>query len=166
MPCPTQLHDRKGKHGAAVTCGDWLSDNRLGLASGTQVKISKPLPQEGAQWESYSKFKLSGMLSRVPRKFKDAGAPKLLSFSLSYPPFVAVCIGDNYMLVFGTTGSHNNEVRLPELPSLAPLRSHLTAGAEGSRRRGFPNGAAAAAAPRRLPSSHGGRIARSAARHR
>jgi len=104
-----QLHDRKGKHGAAVTCGDWLSDNRLGLASGTRVKISKPLPQEGAQWESYSKFKLSGMLSRVPRKFKDAGAPKLLSFSLSYPPFVAVCIGDNYMLVFGTTGSHNNE---------------------------------------------------------
>jgi len=104
-----QLHDRKGKHGAAVTCGDWLSDNRLGLASGTRVKISKPLPEQGAQWESYSKFKLSGMLSRVPRKFKDAGAPKLLSFSLSYPPFVAVCIGENYMLVFGTTGTHNNE---------------------------------------------------------
>jgi len=104
-----QLHDRKGKHGAAVTCGDWLVDNRLGLASGTRVKISKPLPETGAQWESYSKFKLSGMLSRVPRKFKDAGAPKLLSFSLSYPPFVAVCIGENYMLVFGTTGSHTNE---------------------------------------------------------
>jgi len=104
-----QLHDRKGKHGAPVTCGDWLSDNRLGLASGTRVKISKPLPAEGAQWESCSTFELSGMLSRVPRKFKDAGAPKLLSFSLSYPPFVAVCIGDNYMLVFGTTGSHNNE---------------------------------------------------------
>ena len=81
------------------------------MASGTRVKISKPLPEHGAQWESYSKFKLSGMLSRVPRKFKDAGAPKLLSFSLSYPPFVAVCIGENYMLVFGTTGSHNNEVR-------------------------------------------------------
>ena len=104
-----QLHDRKGKHGAAVTCGDWLNDNRLGLASGTRVKISKPLEEQGAQWESYSKFRLSGMLSRVPRKFKDAGAPKLLSFSLSYPPFVAVCIGENYMLVFGTTGQHSNE---------------------------------------------------------
>ena len=69
-----QLHERKGKHGAAVTCGDWLSDNRLGLGSGTRVKISKPLPEDAAQWESYSKFKLSGMLSRVPRKFKDAGA--------------------------------------------------------------------------------------------
>jgi hypothetical protein len=103
-----QLHDRKGKHGAPVTCGDWLSDNRLGLASGTRVKISKQLPEEGAQWESYSKFKLSGMLSRVPRKFKDAGAPRMLSFSLSMPPFVAVCIGDNYMLVFGT-GTNNNE---------------------------------------------------------
>ena len=53
--------------------GDWLFDNRLGLASGTRVKISKPVPEAGAQWESYSKFKLSGMLSRVPRKFKDAG---------------------------------------------------------------------------------------------
>jgi hypothetical protein len=72
------------------------------------VKISKQLPEEGAQWESYSKFKLSGMLSRVPRKFKDAGAPRMLSFSLSMPPFVAVCIGDNYMLVFGT-GTNNNE---------------------------------------------------------
>ena len=104
-----QLHAKQGKHGTPVTCGDWMRDNRLGLASGTRVKISKPLTEEGAQWESFSKFKLSGMLSRVPRKFKDAGAPKLLSFSLSYPPFVAVCIGDNYMLVFGTTSTHSNE---------------------------------------------------------
>ena len=104
-----QLHDKKGKHGAAVTCGDWLSDNRLGLASGNRVKVSQPLPEKGAQWESYSKFKLSGMLSRVPRKFKTAGAPKLLSFSLSYPPFVALCIGDNYMLVFGTSSAKADE---------------------------------------------------------
>ena len=47
-----QLHDKKGKHGAAVT--------------------------KGAKWESHSKFKLSGMMSRVPKKFKDAGAPRLL----------------------------------------------------------------------------------------
>ncbi len=38
-----QLHEKKGKHGAAVTCGDWLFDNRLGLASGLRVKISKPV---------------------------------------------------------------------------------------------------------------------------
>ena len=37
-------HEKKGKHGSPVTCGDWLFDNRLGLASGTRVKISKPLP--------------------------------------------------------------------------------------------------------------------------
>ena len=49
------------------------------------------------------------MLSRVPRKFKDAGAPKLLSFSLCDPPYVAVCIGENYMLVFGTSGQQSNE---------------------------------------------------------
>ena len=103
-----QLHDRKGKHGAAVTCGDWMDDNRLGLASGTRVKISKPMTEMGAQWESYSKFKLSGMLSRVPRKF-NATAPKLLSFSMSYPPFVAVCIGENYMLVFATTGADGSK---------------------------------------------------------
>jgi hypothetical protein len=53
-----QLHDRKGKHGAAISCGDWLMDNRLGLASGTRVKVSKPLSEEGALWESHSKFKL------------------------------------------------------------------------------------------------------------
>jgi hypothetical protein len=72
-----QLHDKKGKHGAAVTCGDWLFDNRLGLASGNRVKISKTLSEKGAKWESHCKFKLSGMMSRVPKKFKDAGAPLL-----------------------------------------------------------------------------------------
>ena len=64
---------------------------------------------KGAKWESHSKFKLSGMLSRVPKKFKDAGAPRMLSFSLKSPTFVAVCIGDNYMLVFGTSNQHSNE---------------------------------------------------------
>ena len=33
-----QLHEKKGKHGAPVTCGDWLFDNRLGLASGLRVQ--------------------------------------------------------------------------------------------------------------------------------
>ena len=35
-----QLHEKKGKHGAPVTCGDWLFDNRLGLASGLRVRPS------------------------------------------------------------------------------------------------------------------------------
>ena len=38
-----QLHDRKGKHGSPVTCGDWLMDNRLGLASGHRVKVPRSL---------------------------------------------------------------------------------------------------------------------------
>jgi len=59
------LHDKKGSHGSPVTCGDWLADNRLGLASGTRVKISKPFTEQSARWESYSKFKLSGWLSKV-----------------------------------------------------------------------------------------------------
>ena len=33
----------------------------------------------------------------------------MLSFSLKSPPFIAVCIGDNYMLVFGTSGQHSHE---------------------------------------------------------
>ena len=78
-----QLHDKKGKHGAAIGCGDWLFDNRLGLASGNRVKISKPLVEKGAKWESHSKFKLSGMLSCVPKRFKDAGAPPGCSRSRS-----------------------------------------------------------------------------------
>jgi len=89
-----QLHEKKGKHGAPVTCGDWLFDNRLGLASGlrvmpdlappaqqgiatkspcaaggqpapSQVKISQPVAETSAKWESYSKFRLGGMLSKV-----------------------------------------------------------------------------------------------------
>jgi len=92
-----QLHEKKGKHGAPVTCGDWLFDNRLGLASGlrvtldlappthqgvchqppphryaaegqpapSQVKISQPVAEVSAKWESYSKFRLGGMLSKV-----------------------------------------------------------------------------------------------------
>jgi hypothetical protein len=60
-----QLHEKKGKHGAPVTCGDWLFDNRLGLASGLRVKISQPIAETGSKWESYSKFRLGGMLSKV-----------------------------------------------------------------------------------------------------
>ena len=33
----------------------------------------------------------------------------MLSFSLKSPPYIAVCIGDNYMLVFGTSGQHSHE---------------------------------------------------------
>ena len=70
-----QLHEKKGKHGAPVTCGDWLFDNRLGLASGLRVKISQPIAETGSKWESYSKFRLGGMLSKVPRHIRVAGDP-------------------------------------------------------------------------------------------
>ena len=98
-----QLHEKKGKHGAPVTCGDWLFDNRLGLASGLRVKISQPIAETASKWESYSKFKLGGMLSRVPRHIRVAGDPNRLAFTLNYPPFVAVSVGDKYLLTFDTT---------------------------------------------------------------
>ena len=98
-----QLHEKKGKHGAPVTCGDWLFDNRLGLASGLRVKISQPIAETGSKWESYSKFRLGGMLSKVPRHIRVAGDPSRLSFTLNYPPFVAVSVGDKYLLTFDTT---------------------------------------------------------------
>jgi hypothetical protein len=98
-----QLHEKKGKHGAPVTCGDWLFDNRLGLASGLRVKISQPIAETGSKWESYSKFKLGGMLSKVPRHIRVAGDPNRLAFTLNYPPFVAVSVGDKYLLTFDTT---------------------------------------------------------------
>ena len=44
-----QLHEKKGKHGSPVTCGDWLFDNRLGLASGARVKISQPIAESGSK---------------------------------------------------------------------------------------------------------------------
>ena len=51
------------------------------------------------------------MITSVSRSCTSAWhAAADLSFSLaSHDPFVAVCIGENYMLVFGTTGSHTNE---------------------------------------------------------
>ena len=33
----------------------------------------------------------------------------MLSFSLKSPPYIAVCIGDNYMLVFGTSSAKADE---------------------------------------------------------
>jgi len=98
-----QLHEKKGKHGSPVTCGDWLFDNRLGLASGLRVKISQPIAETGSKWESYSKFRLGGMLSKVPRHIRVAGDPSRLAFTLNYPPFVAVSVGDKYLLTFDTT---------------------------------------------------------------
>ncbi|KAL1502933.1 hypothetical protein AB1Y20_011004 [Prymnesium parvum] len=98
-----QLHEKNGKHGAAVTCGDWLFDNRLGLASGLRVKISQPISETGSKWTSFSKFRLGGMLSKVPRHIRAAGEPKALAFTLGFPPFVAVSIGDKYLLTFDTT---------------------------------------------------------------
>jgi hypothetical protein len=80
-----QLHEKKGKHGSPVTCGDWLFDNRLGLASGLRVKISQPIQETGSKWESYSKFRLGGMLSKVPRHIRVAGDPSRLAFTLNYP---------------------------------------------------------------------------------
>uniref|UniRef100_A0A7S3SAW4 WDR19 first beta-propeller domain-containing protein n=1 Tax=Strombidinopsis acuminata TaxID=141414 RepID=A0A7S3SAW4_9SPIT len=97
-----QANDRKGKHGAAVTCGEWLSDNRLGMASGNRIKISRPLAPDDAEWETQVKFKLTGQSGRLPKKIKAAGAPRMLAFSLGEVPHVAVCVGEAYILIFST----------------------------------------------------------------
>lgn len=43
------------------------------------------------------------MLSKVPRHIRVAGDPSNLAFTLGYPPFVAVSVGDKYLLTFDTT---------------------------------------------------------------
>lgn len=103
-----QLHERKGKHGAPVTAGDWLEDNRLGLASGQRVKISQPIPKDGSKWESYAKFRLSGWMCKVPKHIRNAGAPNRLAFTDTHPPFVAVSVGDKYLLTFDSTRTHED----------------------------------------------------------
>jgi len=57
------------------------------------VKISQPVAETSAKWESYSKFRLGGMLSKVPKHIRAAGAPSMLQFTPGYPPFVAVAVG-------------------------------------------------------------------------
>eukprot|EP00965_Chrysotila_dentata_P109322 3613052-Pleurochrysis_carterae.AAC.2 len=39
----------------------------------------------------------------VPRNIRAAGPPTRLSFALGYPPYVAVCVGEKYLLTFDTT---------------------------------------------------------------
>jgi hypothetical protein len=104
-----QLHERKGTLKEAVTCGDWMSDNRIGLASGMRVKISQPIPETNAKWETYSKFKIGGMGSKVPKHMRASGAPTALGFTQgSYPPFVAVTLGSKYLLTFDTNRTHED----------------------------------------------------------
>ncbi len=93
---------------SCTRCGDWLFDNRLGLASGLRVKISQPIPETSAKWESYSKFRLGGMLSKVPKHIGKSGDPTRLQFTPSYPPYVAVSVGDKYLLTFDTTRVHED----------------------------------------------------------
>lgn len=103
-----QMHERKGKHGAPVTAGAWLGDNRLGLASGQRVKISQPIPKDSSKWESYAKFRLSGWLCKVPKHIRSAGAPNRLAFTSTHPPFVAVSVGDKYLLTFDSSRQHED----------------------------------------------------------
>ena len=39
----------------------------------------------------------------MPRHIRSAGDPNRLAFTLGYPPFVAVSVGDKYLLTFDTT---------------------------------------------------------------
>lgn len=90
-----QVHERKGRHGTPVTAGEWLDDNRLGMASVRGVKLSKPIPQGGSAWESSAKFRLTGWLSRVPKQKVMRSAPTRLSFSPSSrgSPLASVNVG-------------------------------------------------------------------------
>ena len=49
-----------------------------------------------------------GTLSKVPRHIRVAGDPNRLQFNLGYPPFVAVSVGDKYLLTFDTTRVHED----------------------------------------------------------
>ena len=42
-------------------------------------------------------------MPQVPSHIKKAGDPNRLAFTLGYPPFVAVSVGDKYLLTFDTT---------------------------------------------------------------
>ena len=44
----------------------------------------------------------------MPRHIRAAGAPNRLAFTLGYPPFVAVSVGDKYLLTFDTTRTHED----------------------------------------------------------
>ena len=49
----------------AITCGDWMADGRLALASGTRMKVSEPIG-DSSVWETFSKFYIGKMVSKIP----------------------------------------------------------------------------------------------------
>lgn len=46
--------------------------------------------------------------SQVPRHIRSSGDPSRLAFTLDYPPFVAVSVGDKYLLTFDSTRIHED----------------------------------------------------------
>jgi hypothetical protein len=61
-----QTSDRKGKHGAAVTCGAWLPDNRLSLASGNRIKLSQPMAPGDVEWHTQVTRRAKNRVVLVP----------------------------------------------------------------------------------------------------
>ena len=78
-----------------------FSDNRLGLVPGSARQDLSAHRRDRLPSGNLLKFKLGGM-SKVP-PFRVAGDPNRLAFTLNYPPFVAVSVGDKYLLTFDAT---------------------------------------------------------------
>jgi len=100
-----------------ITCGDWLPDGRLAVASAQRLKVSQVIT-EGAEWSTFSKFYINKMIQKIPvSQVNDKGGrggsydttPKLVAISKGNPPYIAMSLGDKVVTVMDYSGVYKEE---------------------------------------------------------
>lgn len=108
---------KEGKHPGklvSIVCGDWLPDGRLAVASGERMKVSAPIDSATCTWNTFAKFYISGMTSKIPlgsvsaSKTYDA-TPGFLAISKGSPPYVAMTLGDKVVTIMDYSGAYKEE---------------------------------------------------------
>jgi len=108
---------KEGKHPGrhvSIVCGDWLRDGRLAVASGERMKVSAPIEAGGCTWNTFAKFYIAGMTSKIPLSSVSAtksydSTPGYLAISKSDPPYVAMTLGDKVVTIMDYSGLYKEE---------------------------------------------------------
>ncbi|KAL1528335.1 hypothetical protein AB1Y20_009689 [Prymnesium parvum] len=108
---------KDGKHPGrtvSITCGDWLPDGRLAVASPQRLKVSCPI-DENAEWATFSKFYIGKMVTKIPfaQVYEKKGGydttPRFVAVSKATPPYVAMSLGDKVVTVMDYSGIYREE---------------------------------------------------------
>jgi len=107
-----------GKHpgrGHRISCGEWLGNGMLALASRERLKVSKPISAECPEWASFSKFYLTKMVSKIPVSQVHAdktpydATPQQVTVSGGEHKLIAMGLGGKVVTLMDYTGSYEEE---------------------------------------------------------